>query len=1114
MKQETNLKETKLNGSKQYTKNEQNKNEQNETNNAKKIIPKVLEQRLLINEEHRKILKAMEKLSPLDTGLIYIPGNRLDRDVPTPGMIAEEVGMPEQKVIEKMYEIKKIWRLPDELPDNNGRLNKEEALISALTNQHKLRWDSEINDYRVPRIHVYNAEMGTGTEYTNNKAFLGEMIFRRAQGLNEMLNSYHMQGGVMPNIISMFSKSKNQRALLTGLNKTGKQANKAELSKLTRLLEMVQKGKPLTQKQVNNLKKYVVNTIDSTEEAAESVAYELAPLLKDIPEHVPIHIYFSYNDDANLSELEDQILSKMRQFMQKATLASENLPELRSELNDTRNKMGKYAVNIGVADYIIEYLEEKQKTEKSFNIKGKSLRDLIEQELFTENNGKTSPGIKKLKKELKKSFFTELGREDDADFERAFEEAKKRYFFQNPNIKDLESIMRRKETDEKEKESIEKHMMELKDNIRELEQYELALETEKQEKMAWFTKKIAITPTQAKAKWMMEKMLYKELYENILIPTLKKITGKNLKIFVHTDREKSVFIEDPSALLGMNTYPKNKLYGTIVTSIPRTNRQRSNEPILDSIRELIAKHESSLASRLKQGFEKPTTVQQFDKRHGSAYADVLFTSWGADGFRLMPKFVTSPTTIRGEYEEMPGIVWYLKLPTRHDTRALREQMKKGNRGTWEGKRIDKGGPTTGQVIQIIHPDQSQEWFFMDDDYYERIAEAFGEEYLALEEKIKRARTPAGKEKATKELEAFIERIKPELTYSLLMNDLHYGSYNMIGRLTNTDYIRASQLVALQSLGLDPLSSAVKDEAKDEEKPILRRISSVIQTEALHGNLIIPSHGYYSFMEGQFDDPETFKIKLESLEAGLKKEGVSDKKMLQYLKAYVYEQISARPTFHPEKQKEMYKNISSPIIMDLLNHGIQFVIGGGNHWHQSHSEDEAAAIKLLFPQKYIYKGLIIALDTSVGQNYSFDVIKLPSNPGVKINAVVAHKMWHGSTEISALSQQALKNKEDALFYITADRHHPGQVAEGERYFVLDVGKQSPMPYAKKIGKTSSVRGTMALGYSPNRDLFFSTRYWLDPVVHKVVGWDEKAKLLKTSNEIIKKEMAEYYSKHEW
>jgi hypothetical protein len=841
--------------------------------------------------------------------------------------------------------------------------------------------------------------------------------------------------------------------------------------------------------------------LDSTEEAAESVAYELAPLVKDIPEHVPIHIYFSYTDDANLSELEDQMIAKMRQFMQKASRAAEDLPELRAELGIMKNRMGRYAVNVGVADYIIEALGEKQKTGGT-PLTGKKLRTAIEEELFVENNGKSSPGIKKLKKELRRTFTTEMGRDDEADFERAFEDAKKRYFLNNISIKDIDGIIKRKEVDSTDKDSLEKHMLETKDDINELEQYELALETEKQEKHAWFTKKIAITPTQAKAKWMMEKMLYKELYEQILIPTLKKVTGKELKVHVHTDREKSVFIEDPTALLGMNNYPKNKLYGTIVTSVPRTNRQRSNEPLADSIRELKMKHESSIASRLKQGYEKPATVQQFDKRHGSAYADVIFTSWGSDGFRLMPKFVSAPTTVRGEYEELPDIVWYMKLPTRHDTRALGEQMKKGNKGTWEGKRVDKGGPTTGQVIQFMHPDQSQEWFFMDDDYYEKVADTFGEEYLALEGKVKRARTPATKEKAREELQDFAEMIKPHMTYSLLMNDLHFGSFNLIGRLTNCDYIRASQLAALQSLGMDQIA------------PGLRTISSAVQTEALHGNMMIKSHGYYSHMEGQFEDPETFKIKLEALEAGLKKEGVSDKRMLQYIKAYVNEQMNARATFHPEKQKEMYKNMESPLVMELLGHDIQFIIGGGNHWQQSHSEDEAAAIKLMFPQKFVYKGLINALDTSAGQDYSVDVVRMPSNPGAKINAVVSHKMWHGSTEISALSYQALGQKEDALFYITADRHQPGQVAEAERYFVLDVGKQTTMPYVKKIGKTASVRGTMAMGYSPDKELFFSTRYWLDPVVHKIVGWDDRAKILKTSDEVIKQEMADYYAKQSW
>ncbi len=1084
-------------------KQEKTDDKEEKTNDTKEIqktkeIPKVLEQRLLINDEHRKVLRAMERLSPHDTGLIYIPGNRLDLDVPTPGMIAEETGMPEKKVLEKIYEIKDIWKISDHLPTNNRRLSKEEALISALTNQHKLRWDDEIGDYRIPRVHVYNAEMGTGMEYTANEAFEGEKIFRKAAGINEVLNSYHMQGGIMPSIIMMFGKRKNNAAIMTGINKTGKKPTKQEFEALKNLLEtssyaFTQKETPLTLRQIRNLKDLVVNTIDSMSEAAESVAYELTPLVKDIPSHVPIHMYWSFNDDSNLSEIEDLFIATMKDLLRRATTAHKKLPDLKKELPKKKAAFANSIVKARLGDYILEGLEElaeKYVKEKKELPIGKELRNMIADSLLKEENGDTSPGFRKFKNSLKKDYSLETGREDAAEFERAFSDAKTRYLHLSVmRVIDIENFRR---IDNKKKASLEDKLRVIKDEVAGLELFQKAMHAEALEKHSWFTKKIAITPTQAKAKWMIEKMTYKDVYEEILIPAIKKIAGKELNIKLHTDREISIYVEDPATLLGMNQYPRSLLYGTIVTSVPRTNRQRSNEPLLESVVELQRKHETAISQRLKLRLPKPKTVTEFNKRQSSAFADVLFTSWGADGFRLMPKFVIDPPLVLGEYEGMPEIAWYLKCPTRHDTMKLKSLLAKGNRGTWEGKRFEKGGPTTGNVIQIMHPDQSQEWFFVDNDYYKQLHEKYGSRITGLERKLEKARSPDSKQKLSKEIEKIYAEIRPEMNYVFLANDLHFGSFNELGRVSNIDVIKSSQLAALQSLGLD-------------------KIKLVAETEGAHGALFIQRSGYSTVKEGELEDPVTTLIKANALRAGLRKQGMSEQKAMEHVFAHWEEQMYARSAFLPQDQKEMFKNVVYPVFIDLMEHNVPIYLGSGNHWNQSRSEDEGAALKMMFDNKYFYRGLLNYRRLGSGAPYTMEIVKLPSNPGVDVRALIAHKMWHGATEISALARQAARHKTDALFYITADRHHPGMVAELERYAILDVGKQTTITYVKMIGKASSVRGAAAMGYSPDRELMFSGRFWLDPVVQTITGWDKKTAMLKRNFETINKEMADYYTK---
>lgn len=46
-------------------------------------IPKVLEERILINEEDRALLKTIEELSPRDTGNLYVTPTIFQSVVPT-----------------------------------------------------------------------------------------------------------------------------------------------------------------------------------------------------------------------------------------------------------------------------------------------------------------------------------------------------------------------------------------------------------------------------------------------------------------------------------------------------------------------------------------------------------------------------------------------------------------------------------------------------------------------------------------------------------------------------------------------------------------------------------------------------------------------------------------------------------------------------------------------------------------------------------------------------------------------------------------------------------------------------------------------------------------------
>ncbi|MBN1377493.1 hypothetical protein JW949_04160 [Candidatus Woesearchaeota archaeon] len=1059
--------------------------EKTKSRKQRKKIPKILEERCLINKEHRKILKSMEDLSPKDTGNLYIPGAR-GREIPSVEMIAEKSGFEINEVKKLMKEVKNVWKISDRLPTNNGWYTKEEALISALTNQHKLRWDEEIKDYRVSRIIAMSAELGTGTLYTREKAFEGEKILRKALGIDEMLNAYIIQGGVMPQIMSFYGKLKKNRARMAGIYKgKGKDQESAEdeARKFKSLIESATKKK-INRKMVKTIDEKIIGTINSVPEAARSVPHEAAHLVYNIPSNIPIFFQESYNDRFNKDEIEDILLKRYNLAMKEAEKAEGQLPGLEDKLANVKENIAHYSLDVFMGNYIINYFNGK----KSEDIpKGKELREYIKNNIFPEEKEE------KIKKSFKKLFLKNFGKEDE--FERCYEEALLRYVFSN-SISNIDNIKERFIRDEhNKKDNLEKKPT-LENRIAEYQKLIETMAVEESERIAWFTKRYALNNSDAKIISYTSKQDYKLNYTDIIFPKLEELVGRKLNLHHISDLDISVYIPDPGQLYGMNEYPNSKLYGTIISLVPSTNifSANSNEPLQNSLIQLQKKHEGSIAVRIKNNIQKPKKwVNDECKYSTKAFSDLLITSWGAEGLHFMPKLVVAPTRIKGEYRDEIETAVYMKLPTRHDTKKLAILSKKGNVGTWEVKRLHKGGPTTGNAYFIEHADRSKEGIFVDDCVYEEIADKYSEKLKKYEGKLSRAKTRKTKKKWKDKIEDVYKNIKTEYgeLYNILMsNDHHFGAYNYPGRPTNVDCTRSTHQVALQTYGLG-------------------LIDVVAGTEFLHG--ILAYGGYDSKMEGKLEDPESFRSNLEALIKGMENKGYPRTKIIETVEKHVNEKMNSKATFRLSEQISMFKTVLKDMFTEMMDNNIPVKIGSGNHWDQSvYGLDEADLLVELFDDKYKKMGLIEAIRAD-GESYTIDSIKLPSKEGTKINAILGHKMWSGSTEISNLSKQALGNKENATIYLTADRHHPGMVVEKEKLYVLDCGKQTFIPYVLQIGKASSVRGTTVVGYNPNRKPIYSMRFFLDSVVDRVIGWKNKSEILGGTQGIISEELIKVYGK---
>lgn len=1087
----------------------------------KEVVPEVLIERKGLTDQHRKILNAIDSLSPKNYGCLYVPGNPLDRPIPSLAQISRETNIPEKKLIESMKEINDLWGLPspENLPTNQGicistgmPYGADEAMIHSLGIQRRLRWDNDMKDYRVTKIHCLDAELGLGTRHANDRALNGERIFRQAMNLNDKLTSVHIQGGIMPEINSFYGKQKHQRTVQIGQSKTGEQASQEEIDLIQYAVKKA--GLDITAKDMRNITKEIAGTIDSWQEAARSSAHQLALKLKGIPSWVPVHMYWSYSDDSNLDEQRDVLVQKVRGVMSRSAAATKKLVPLREEYNSLSEEKALLDAERVIVKGLGKYLTKK----KVYDVKGQAnnaLFDSVLERLFIGKGRKPKEG-EEIEKLAMESYFDALNQDRTKTREEFFTNWYKttthELWKKDATLKSTDKIKAIKEDIDERKVKILQEKTALEDKISEEEQFELALASEKQGGYAWFTKKFAITPTQAKAMDLIAKKDNKSLYTDILIPTLKQVLGNNVNVLLHTDREINVFVPDPEISMKLNgAEPSNDipLYGDLFGSMPRVNRQRSNEPLMDSFAEMIRKHEGSIATRIKMQTKKPQTYGQFiskDFKRNFAFCNYLFTGHGADGFLHQPKFVVAPTTIDGEFVGEPEIVHYLKLTTRHDVRALSEDMKRGSRGTWDARRLDKGGPTRGIVLFVDHASRNPEPYFVDDKFLEGINDKYGLRISQIESEIAKLQSgfPAAKSKEAKtsieerlgslrkEADKVYQEIKPEIKYVLLSNDKHFGSESWPGRPSTTDAVSSSQLVALQEIGFDNLKYSVV-------------------TEALHGEQKFKSHD--SKRNGWDKDPETFMRNLSFVTKKMKENGASDQKVLETVYELVRQQETSRNIFRSDQQKEMFRLVEQPLFEELMENGIPVFFGAGNHWQASHTEDEANVLASMFDRKYKERGLLQQPLPCNGNSFAIGQILLPSSPGTRIQALVGHKMWHGATEISAFTQQAQRTREDSLYVITADRHHAGMIAQNDKFGILDVGCQPGMMYVSAIGKVTSVRGSVALGYGYNRELMYSARYFLDPVINRVIGWDDRVNVLKPAQSLLRETEKDLSLRHE-
>jgi hypothetical protein len=777
--------------------------------------------------------------------------------------------------------------------------------------------------------------------------------------------------------------------------------------------------------------------------------------------------------------------------------AGKKLPGLREKEDELKEELIKSEIDSIMTNQYYNFLTKKRNVENGeFKETGKGFKDYT-RDFFETKSGERRYNLDgKLRKDLKKKAQKILGREFET-FDSIFEDTWNRFYNLDTSMK---QVSKHRETVNSKLNKVERDLKNTQDKIHEAESFARSHMVEQMEGHSWFTKKIAIKPTQAKALETIKKEVYKSLYEDILIPSMKKYANRpDLNIFLHTDEIISVEIPDPQHTIEGKKENKSRSIGTIFTSLPRTNAQWSNEPLVGSFSQVQSFHEGEISNAIATGKKRPKTKGEFDKRN-LAHTDVYFSSWGADGYLSQRKFTVDPTTVQGEYVKNSHITTYIKNPTRHDLSKIGKLMIQGNKGTWAGKRLAKGGTISGSTLLIEHANQSPEEIFFDDRYFKKVAltkidengTTLGQKYNELEKRIYESKNKKEINNLEKERNKLLDIARPVIGRVFLQNDEHLGSYSTPGRPSNVDTITSSQLAAIQTYGV-------------------KGFDMNVMSEILHGELAFRSYDSKRESSTNNDithtsDPVAFMNNLKALELKMRNQGAKDKEILEVTQLYSQEFADGQSIFKQEDQKNIFKEILYPINIELLENNVPLLLGDGNHWMggKDGNEGEASALASILDGsgKYQAQGILMRGQGASGQSFNFDYFKLPTVNGKGIDAVFTHKMWSGKTEIDQMAHQAIRSRSPAIYYIAADRHHGGAMAQQGKMGVLDIGKQLTIPYAKMIGKSSSVNGHMVMGYGKTDELILSSRYFLNNIVENISGWDYKSGILSRARSLIK------------
>ena len=583
------------------------------------------------------------------------------------------------------------------------------------------------------RTFLLLGELGLGTKSYDPVAMDGLAAFIRANNYGQRIDAVIIEGGLMPLVPRLHSKSNDEYLRYLGNN-----PEKMVTPKIEQMLHDA-----VTREEREYISKWLAHKILDEKDAAEFGRRELTKLFSTLRENVPVLYIHGEEDDNNMTNWK-------RLKLQEAKNLGRDYSEAVRSYVESKADAWKLQYKQDLLDLIESELE---KLRKSGRLKKESERK----------------GLKKEIEKIVNEFMT--GEKELMDVTSQFGKAYASYLKKEeelPNEQLLQSravallaAVRREVRAELGLTARAEFGPDLEQVVAELEKKIDAGLKECADKEAMIRKKISALSTEMGASAfytatdpITEEKLFRETKNEYNGYLYDMASGSRVDFRVHTTEEKIV-----------------ELYGIRFDLLHNPNF-RSNAPL----RSALEKLRLDSKARNKQGLEVP---------------QIRVSAHGVGGFEAQAQPRYTESTVLGERRRTPEITMNIMLPTFQSYEKLQELREKGLR-VWDTKRWNEHMFASGAVLLTVHRDGSHTLEYID---YSTLIEMgkVGRKLGELDAMLKRERlgerTRAGIKERIRSLE---QKLRIETARIALMGDAHIGGGNVPGRPSNYDYIEAAQ----------------------------------------------------------------------------------------------------------------------------------------------------------------------------------------------------------------------------------------------------------------------------------------------------------------------------------